>query len=167
MGEATSPKLQADIIGTYPSSHIGLNDTPTPIPQRRMSGTYPSTGSFGPTSPGHRHPSSFNHPISASGILTEGRVSPTQVLSGSAIVDSESLGSGHPTVAETGIPVSNSSGPGPSQGQLERREPPKSGEGIIKLGSFGNADTAGAVPPPSSSDAVPPSYEASGGQIGR
>lgn len=172
IGEATSPKLQADIIGTYPSSHIGLNDAPAPIPQRRMSGTYGPSASFGSMPPVHRHPSSFNHPISAAPSLTAGEISPghTTPLSGSAIVDDPmDTGSGesatatatapHPTVAETGIPISSSTGPGPSHGQLERREPPKSADGIIKLGSFGNADDGAA--------AVPPAYEASGGQSGR
>lgn len=172
IGEVTSPKLQADIIGTYPSSHIGLNDAPPPIPQRRMSGTYGPSASFGSMPPVHRHPSSFNHPISAAPSLTAGEISPghTTPLSGSAIVDdpmnNESGESAtatatapHPTVAETGIPISSSTGPGPSHGQLERREPPKSADGIIKLDSFGNADDGAA--------AVPPAYEASGGQSGR
>ena len=55
----------------------------------------------------------------------------------------------HPTVAETGSlsksPVPGQ-GPGPKSGQLERREK-KTGEGIIKLGSFGGEGLV-AKPPP-------------------
>jgi hypothetical protein len=55
----------------------------------------------------------------------------------------------HPTVAETGSlskSPSTGEGPGPKSGQLERREK-KTGEGIIKLGSFGGEGLV-AKPPP-------------------
>jgi hypothetical protein len=55
----------------------------------------------------------------------------------------------HPTVAETGSlskSPNTEQGPGPKSGQLERREK-KTGEGIIKLGSFGGEGLV-AKPPP-------------------
>jgi hypothetical protein len=156
--EAVSPKLQPDIIGAYPSSHLGLNDTPAPIPHRSSS---ISSGSGIPARPHHHHPSSFDRPIVTSPVEVDTRDSP---LSGSAVAEDVTMDpveGPHPTIAETGIPITDAD-PGPSSGQLPRRDPPKSPEHIVKLGSFGSADAPGAPVPKPSSGVLPPTYEASG-----
>jgi len=157
--ETVSPKLQPDIIGAYPSSHLGLNDTPAPIPRRSSS---ISGGNGLPAPPHHQHHSSFDRPIATSPGPLDARSSN---LSGSAVAEDVIMdpvqAPPEPTIAETGIPVADS-GPGPSSGQLPRREPPKSPEHIVKLGSFGSADAPGAPAPMASAGALPPTYEASG-----
>ncbi|KAJ9127520.1 hypothetical protein QFC24_000929 [Naganishia onofrii] len=145
--------VQADVIAAYPSSH--LNNDPAPIPSTSPlgspGGTYMS-GAAGLTAPKpkiHRHHSSFDRPIDDTPIIVPG--ADTRALSGSA-VESESpayhdspmdtsagVSAQHPTIAETGIPIS-SADPGPAKGQLERREPPQKTDDIVKLGSFGGAD---------------------------
>jgi hypothetical protein len=139
--------LNADIIGAYPSSH--LNNSPAPLPtsphasfgqgtmgSSAVSST-PLTG--GAPTPVHKHHSSFDHPVQSTR-QSFGQESALQTdrPAGSAIGDDMAAPS-HPTVAETGIPVDASAngGPGPSSGQLQRRDKPSPGEGVVRLNSLG------------------------------
>ncbi|GHJ86802.1 hypothetical protein NliqN6_3204 [Naganishia liquefaciens] len=139
--------VSANVIAPYPSSHLNdLNTELAPIPS-----TSPSAGLTAPKPTIHRHHSSFDRPLDQSPLYVPG--ADTSALSGSA-VETGSPGrtqsplhqsttsnepAQHPTVAETGIPIA-SHDPGPMTGQLERREPPREPEDIVKLGSFGGAD---------------------------
>lgn len=145
--------VQANVIAAYPSSH--LNNDPAPLPSTSPlaspGGAYMS-GAAGLTAPKpkiHRHHSSFDRPIDETPIIVPG--ADTRALSGSAVetdsparhdspMDTSSgVSPQHPTIAETGVPIS-SADPGPAKGQLERREAPQHTEDIVKLGSFGSAD---------------------------
>lgn len=136
--------LNADIIGAYPSSH--LNNSPAPLPtsphasfgQGTVGGSAvsPTALSGGVPAPVHKHHSSFDHPAQSTH-QSFGQESALQTdrPAGDVIGDAPS----HPTVAETGIPVDGSAngGPGPSSGQLQRRDKPSPGEGVVRLNSLG------------------------------
>lgn len=159
--ETAAPTLHADIIGAYPSSHLGINETPAPL-----GGHSPSFGQGTPASPPpHKHHSSFDRPHEPMIIDSVGAGG--RAVGESALADGPSADSPvpmHPTVAETGVPIA-ASGPGPSSGQLPRREPAHP-DHIVKLGSFGSADApgagAGGAVASGAAGGVPPTYEASG-----
>lgn len=151
--EETNKPLNADIIGAYPSSH--LNNTPAPIPHSPHGSfgqgtaasppSHPHTGIMGALNvgPAHKHRSSFDHPVQAShsSFGTPSGESALRTDSPPALLNDDAVAS-HPTVAETGIPVDNShsaQGPGPATGQLERREKPEAGHGVVRLNSLGGA----------------------------
>jgi hypothetical protein len=79
--EAVSRKLQSDIIGAYPSSHLRLNDTPAPIPHRSSS---ISSGSGIPAQAHHHHHSSFDRPAITSPVQVDAKNS---AMSGSAVTE--------------------------------------------------------------------------------
>jgi hypothetical protein len=79
--QAVSRKLQPDIIGAYPSSHLGLNDTPAPIPHRSSS---ISSGSGIPARAYHHHHSSFDRPVVTSPVQVDAKNS---AMSGSAVTE--------------------------------------------------------------------------------
>jgi len=136
--------MNADIIGAYPSSH--LNNSPAPLPTSPhasfgqgtvgTSAVSPAPLSGGVPTPVHKHHSSFDHPVQSTH-QSFGQESALQTdrPAGDVIGDAPS----HPTVAETGIPVDGSAngGPGPSSGQLQRRDKPSPGEGVVRLNSLG------------------------------
>ena len=151
--EESNKPLNADIIGTYPSSH--LNNAPAPIPHsphgsfgQGTAATPPQHGLGALNVPSaHKHRSSFDHPVQAShpsfGAEQQSRqggaFGESALSTESPMLNSEAVAS-HPTVAETGIPVDNSQqGPGPATGQLERREKPDAGQGVVRLNSLGGA----------------------------
>lgn len=150
--EENNKPLNADIIGAYPSSH--LNNSPAPIPHsphasfgQGTAASPPQHGVGALNAPAaHKHRSSFDHPVQSShpsfGAEQGGRqgsFGESALTTDPVPLNDEAVAS-HPTVAETGIPVDTSyGGPGPATGQLERREKPEAGQGVVRLNSLGGA----------------------------
>lgn len=125
----------AKMAHTQPMDASKLNHTPAPLPL--------------PPSPEHRNDEPSPPLRSTDGVGRAGD-------SPSGYLDEEAPAPLHPTVAETGALASPTGGPGPSHGQLQRRESQPTRR-IIRLASFGGEGLVAKPPPPQ--DAVDEAIE--------